>query len=114
MDTLVLKHKEDLENELKRVLDILIFQYKPSKIIIFGSLANNKINMESDIDLFIVKNTDKRYWERIDEVLHLIHPQEAMDIFVLTPQEVEENFKKDNLYLKEILERGRVVYERPG
>lgn len=112
MDAAVLEHKRNLENELKRILDILVFQYKPSKVIIFGSLANNNISMESDIDLLIVKNTDKRYWERIDDVLHLIHPQENVDIFVLTPQEVEENFKKGNHYLKEIIESGRVVHER--
>lgn len=112
MNSLELRHKKELERELDRILGTLVSNYKPLKVIVFGSLANNRININSDIDLLIIKDTDKRYWKRIDEVIHLIHPREAIDIFVLTSQEIEENLRKNNLYLKEILERGEVLYER--
>jgi len=112
MDISILKHKRELEKELERILHILILGYKPHKVILFGSLVNNKIKETSDLDLFIIKDTPKRYWERVDEVLDIVHPQEAMDIFVLTPQEIRDNLKKNNLYLKDILEEGKVIYER--
>ncbi len=112
MNALKIQRKEDLEQELARVLRILSSQYNPAKIILFGSLANNNISATSDIDLFIIKDTPKRYWERIDEVIHLIHPREPIDIFVVTPQEVEYNLKKRNHYLIDILEHGKVLYER--
>lgn len=112
MDALEIKRKEDLEQELERILSIISSQYKPSKVILFGSLAYNNISATSDIDLLIIKDTSKRYWERIDEVLHLVHPREPIDIFVVTPEEVEDNVKKGNPYLIDILECGKVVYER--
>lgn len=111
MEASILKHKQDLEEELERILSILISKYKPQKIILFGSLVNNRITLTSDLDLFIIKDTSKRYWERIDEVMHLIHPLEAIDIFVLTLQEIERNLKKNNLYLRNILEKGKIIYE---
>lgn len=111
MDSLELKRKRELEKELNRILDIFISQYRPSKIILFGSLANGIIRETTDIDLLIIKDTPERYWERIDEVLHLSHPEEAVDIFVLTNKEIEDNLTAGNNYLKEILESGRILYE---
>lgn len=106
-----LKHKWKLERELKRSIKVLSAQYKPRKIILFGSLAAGKIGENSDIDLLVIKDTSKRYWERVDEVTRLIHPQEAMDIFVLTEKEIEDSLNKDNQYLREIIERGKIIYE---
>ena len=34
--------------------------YQPEKIYLFGSYANGTANEANDIDLFIVKETDKR------------------------------------------------------
>lgn len=112
MDISSIRRKEEIEQELRRILPIIISQYHPCKIILFGSLAHNQIKETSDIDLFIIKDTQERYWKRIDEVIHLIHPREDLDIFVLTPQEIKDNLEGKNPYLKEILEEGKVIYER--
>jgi predicted nucleotidyltransferase len=105
-------YKEQLQQELERILDILIKKYQPKKVILFGSLASGQIKETSDLDIFIIKDTPKRYWERIDEVLHLTHPQEATDLFVFTPEEIENNLNQGNLYLKEIFREGKILYER--
>ncbi len=104
--------KKELQKELKKIINVVIPKYRPEKIILFGSLAHNHIRETSDIDIFIIKDTYKRYWDRIDEVLHLVHPEEAIDIFIFTPKEVKDNLRKKNPYLKEILEEGKVLYER--
>jgi len=114
MEISILEHKRELEKELQRIMDIIILKYRPEKVILFGSLVNNRMSEISDIDLFVIKKTPNRYWERIDEILHLIHPKEAIDIFIFTPEEVESNLRQGNLYLKEILEEGKVLYERRG
>jgi predicted nucleotidyltransferase len=35
-------------------------QYRPKKIILFGSYAYGEPTQDSDVDLLIIKNTDKR------------------------------------------------------
>lgn len=112
MNDSAIKRRDELTLELERILGILIPQYNPNKIILFGSLAKDHSNETSDIDLMIIKNTPQRYWKRIDEVFHLIHPRQPMDIFVITPNEIKDSLKKENQYLKEILEEGKIVYER--
>ena len=58
------QRSEILRNELKRIVSIIKKGYNPEKIILFGSLANGKIHQWSDIDMLIVKDTDKRPVDR--------------------------------------------------
>ncbi len=107
------ERKKDLENELKRIIDIIIKNYAPEKIILFGSLASGEINEFSDIDLLIVRETEERFMERLHKVRSITHPEEGVDFIVYTPGEIE-NMKNENrrFLIKEILERGKVIYER--
>ena len=51
------------------IADTIIRQYQPKKVILFGSHAYGEATADSDIDLLIVKDTDKRPIDR----LSLIH-----------------------------------------
>ncbi len=94
-------------------MDLIIKNYTPEKIILFGSLASGEINEFSDIDLLIVRETSERFIERLHRVRSITRPEEGVDFIVYTPEEVE-NMKNENrrFLMKEILGRGRVVYER--
>ncbi len=62
-----LERKTALEAEVKRILPIIISQYQPEKIILFGSLATGDVHEWSDIDLAIIKETELNYFERLFE-----------------------------------------------
>lgn len=47
-----------MRKEIKDIKNTLVKNYKPEKIIIFGSYADGKINKNSDIDILIIKNTN--------------------------------------------------------
>ncbi|ERM92468.1 nucleotidyltransferase [Caldanaerobacter subterraneus subsp. yonseiensis KB-1] len=100
-----------LDHELKRIVDVLIREYQPEKIILFGSLATKKINEWSDIDLIVIKDTNKPFYERLEEVIKIAKPTVGTDIIVYTPKEVEE-MKESMFYNEEILKKGKVIYER--
>jgi predicted nucleotidyltransferase len=106
--------QEILQNELKRILKIIIEEYKPFKVILFGSMAQDSINEWSDIDLLIIKESKKRYLDRVAEIIHLIHPTVGLDIFVLSPAEIKNALDDHNPYIKEIITEGKVVYEQTG
>ena len=102
-----------LSKELKGIVNILKEKYQPEKIILFGSLANGRIGEWSDIDLVIIKDTPKRFMERLKEVIKLTMPEVGVDFLVYTPDEVEQAIQENRLFLKkEILARGQVVYNR--
>ncbi len=105
--------KQILTRELKRIVKILIENYQPEKIILFGSLANGQVGEWSDIDLVIIKNTRQRFMERLREVIKLTMPEVGVDFLVYTPTEVEQAVREGRLFLKqEILGRGRVIYNQ--
>lgn len=68
---------------------LLISEYEPEKVVVFGSLVGGHIHPGSDIDLLIVKRTSKRPLERIQEVARLIKPRVGIDLFIYTPEECD-------------------------
>jgi len=109
----VTQRKEALEKELHRILATLIEEYKPEKIILFGSLATGRIDEWSDIDLLIIKETDKRPLDRALEVYTLLGDySEPMDVIVYTPAEVELLLNEGSFFVAEILAEGKALYEK--
>lgn len=102
---------ERLSYELNKIVKILINEYRVEKIILFGSLAKNEINEWSDIDLIVIKDTDKPFYERLEEVIEIVKPDIGVDIIVYTPEEVGE-MKESLFYTEEVLKKGKVIYER--
>ena len=98
-----------LQSELDRCITLLKKRYKPRKIMLFGSLAQGTVGTWSDIDLVLVKDTDKSFLDRIKEVLLLLQPLVGMDILVYTPEEFAEVSGRD-FFKQEILAKG-VMYE---
>ncbi len=61
------KRREKLEAELKRILSILK-TLDIEKIILFGSLASNNISSTSDIDIVVIRKTEKRFLDRLEDI----------------------------------------------
>ncbi|MCS7288759.1 MAG: nucleotidyltransferase domain-containing protein [Roseiflexaceae bacterium] len=101
-----------LEAELARFVQILREQYQPEQIILFGSLAEGETHEWSDIDLVIIKQTDKRYLDRIREVLLLLQPRVGIDVIVYTPDEFATLKRTNMMVREEVVAKGRVLYER--
>lgn len=107
------ERKEVLDAELKRVVDLIIKEYSPEKIILFGSLATNNIHEWSDIDLAIIKSTDKRFIDRLHEVHLKVKPRVGVNFIVYTPEELRRMIEEKRYFLvQEILGKGEVLYER--
>lgn len=104
--------KERLEKNLSKVVSALRLKYHPEKIILFGSLADGKVGPWSDIDLLIIKETNKRYFDRVKDVVSICDYDVGIDFLIWTPEELEDE-ADDNLFIREeVLKRGKVIYEK--
>ena len=101
------ERKKILKSELNRIVNIIKREYKPDRIILFGSLANGKVHEWSDIDLLIVKDTEKRPVDRCIEICKLVHPNVGIDLFVYTPTEYEGLLEEKFSLLMNILKEGK-------
>jgi predicted nucleotidyltransferase len=101
-----------LEAELGRWVRLLIENYNPQRILLFGSLATGEVDEWSDVDLVVVKETSLRFLDRIREVLQLLHPRVGVDVLVYTPEEFDRLTQERGFVRQEILEKGQLLYER--
>ncbi len=98
---------------LEGVVQRLISEYDPERIILFGSQVSEQAGAGSDIDLLIVKETNKRPIDRRVEVEHLLSDRLVpLDLLVYTPREVLELYAAGSPLLEEVIETGRVLYMR--
>ncbi|NJK52041.1 MAG: nucleotidyltransferase domain-containing protein [Leptolyngbyaceae cyanobacterium SU_3_3] len=101
-----------LETELDRYVSVLREIYDPRSIRVFGSMATGTVHEWSDIDLVIVKETNQRFLERTKEVLRLLQPKVGLDVLVYTPAEFEQLCQERAFVRDEIVNKGKVLYER--
>jgi predicted nucleotidyltransferase len=99
---------------LPGAIDRIVSTLKPEKIILFGSYAYGNPTRDSDVDLLVIMNTKAKEVDRYVTVSNLLYPRQfPVDILVKTPKEIEaETKKKSNFFLREILKKGKVLYER--
>jgi predicted nucleotidyltransferase len=102
------------EAQIQQLVREIVEGYQPEKIYLFGSYANGIANEDSDIDLFIVKNTSARKKDRVEQVLHSLknYPSTGVDFIIYTPQEVELTKNYITNIAQEAIKTGRLMYER--
>jgi predicted nucleotidyltransferase len=104
---------KEIELVIKRVLQKLIAEYSPQKIILFGSYAWGDPEPDSDIDLLIIKETSDRFidrWARVQNILTGTHRGYPVEIIVLTPEEVEKRIAIGDQFIGKILDTGEYLY----
>ena len=99
-----------LPQAVKKIAETL----KPEKIILFGSYAYGNPTPDSDVDLLIIMKTDAKQTERYLAVSRVLSPRLfPVDIIVKTPAEVRNALSnKENFFIREIILRGKTLYER--
>jgi len=97
---------------IENVIDQIANRYSPEKIILFGSYAKNNPHPESDVDLLVVMKTNSPIEHAID-ILQNVEHHFGMDIIVKSGEEIERRISLGDFFLRDIIESGRVVYERP-
>ena len=96
-----------IQNVVRRIAE----NYKPEKIYLFGSFAWGKPTKDSDVDLFIVKNTEAKHLDRDKTVRRIINRELPADLLIYTPQETQRRIGMGDFFIRNILQKGKVLYE---
>jgi HEPN domain-containing protein/predicted nucleotidyltransferase len=98
---------------VETIVERLVTGYAPDRIILFGSRAAGAARGGSDVDLLIVKETDRRPIERRIEVERLLADRALpLDVIVYTPGELRQLLAVGSPFIEELMEHGRVLYMR--
>ena len=108
------KKKILTEEFLEEIVRRIVKAVQPEKIILFGSYAWGKPNKDSDVDLFIIKETDNTRKTAM-EIDRSIFPRPfPIDLLVYTPKKAEKSVNENrNLFVEDILRNGKILYTNP-
>src|SRR3990172_1368803 len=82
----------------------------PRRAILFGSYAYGQPHAESDVDLLVVMPAYNEIAQAIRIRRECKRPF-ALDLIVKTPKRLECELKHENRFLREVMSKGKVLYE---
>src|SRR3989338_5657557 len=104
--------QKKLDLELNKIVKSLKRNYKPEKIILFGSAAHGNTGPDSDLDILIVKKgiDELPRYKRSMAILKLIDSDMPIDFLVYTPYELKKRLYLEDPFIQQIIEEGKVLY----
>lgn len=103
-----------IKNTIFKIVEKIKEEYRPEKIILFGSYAYGTPNKNTDVDLFILKPTKKSRIDRFVEVKRIIYDPKIELVFsplVYTPKEVKGRISLGDDFVRDILETTKEIIE---
>src|ERR1051326_901283 len=85
-------------------------KFKPERIILFGSHAYGKPNRDSDVDILVVMPCRNEISQAV-RIRAKVPRQFPMDLIVRTPKNLEWRLREGDWFLREIVTRGKVLYD---
>jgi len=81
------------------------------KVVAFGSVARGDADEWSDLDLLIVADTPRPFFQRFEDFAGIYDVWKRLDLVIYTPEELERMMAEDNPFVTRALEEGVVLYE---
>jgi len=100
----------DLKN-IKEFSSRLVREYRPQRVILFGSYANGTPRPDSDVDLFVIMPFKGQGALKAAEMAAGLNPPFAVDIVVRTASQVKRRLALNDFFVRGVLNNGRVLYE---
>ena len=86
-------------------------QFRPKRIVLFGSHAWGQPKPDSDVDLLVILPFEGKAWRMALAIREQIHPGFPLDLLVRAQEQVDARLSRNDSFLTEIVSKGKVLYE---
>ena len=86
--------------------------FRPARVILFGSYSNGTQIDNSDVDLLVELPNAKGGLLEVSQILRKLKPNFPVDLIVHTPRQVRTRIGQGDFFLRNIITKGKIVYER--
>ena len=99
--------------EIEELIQRIVAVSNPEKVILFGSHGIGRAKEGSDVDLLVVTRTRQTPARAACSIRHAVRWPHGLDLLVRTPAQVRRRTGMGDPFFLEILEKGKVLYEKP-
>ena len=99
-----MRHIQDVGRRIGR-------EFRPERVVLFGSHAAGTAGEDSDVDLLVVMPFEGKPVAKSVEIRLKINPPFPVDLLVRTPRMVRNRIEMGDHFMRNILKRGKVLYE---
>jgi predicted nucleotidyltransferase len=86
-------------------------EFRPEKVILFGSHAYGTPSDGSDVDLLVIMEHSGSGVAQALQIVRQVRSRIPVDLVVRTPREMRQRLQWNDFFLKEVVARGEVLYE---
>src|SRR5437870_5029122 len=97
--------------QIRKFSDAVAREFRPEKIILFGSYAYGRPSENSDVDLLVIMRFDRKQGRKSLEIRRRIPASFPMDLIVRTPEFIAQRLAWGDCFTQEILAKGKVLYD---
>ncbi len=99
--------------EIRDVANRIGREFRPQRILLFGSYARGTATPDSDVDLLVIMPYEGDWARKSCEIYMKVRPGFPIDLLVRTPKAVQQRLDMGDCFMAEILRQGKVLYEAP-
>ncbi len=103
------------KKDIQATCDDIVTEFAPLQVILFGSYAYGTPTEDSDVDLLVVMDIpESETTKQAGKIGQRIPRRFSMDLLVRSPKEIAYRISHNDWFLREITEKGEVLYESIG
>jgi len=101
------------EKKINEVVERIVSNVNPEKVILFGSYAEGNPDNNSDLDIIVVKEMNIPRHKRSREIKKYLRGVKVpIDLIVYSQDEIDEWKDNEHSFISKALKSGRVLYGR--
>lgn len=102
-----------VQDSIRNMVQRIAAQFRPDKIILFGSHARGDARPDSDVDLMVIMPVQGSKRQKATEIdMALADRTVPLDLLVVTPEDFERGQAEIGSVLRPAALEGQVLYDR--
>ncbi len=100
------------ESAIQEAVARIVRDFRPERVILFGSYAHGAPTPDSDVDLLVILPFAGKPLRQSVAILERIDGRFPVDVRARRPDDTARRYAEGDPLIREALDRGRVLYER--
>ena len=100
------------KSEIRAYVRALAREFKPERVILFGSYAKGKPTEDSDVDLMVIKDYRGDAVDAAVEMRLRVPRRFPLDLILRKPSEIRRRLAMRDSFMATVIREGQVLYER--